>query len=153
VISGEMSKWRRYYHGIMTGFSCLFLVAVGSRLALGLFRFRAAASRPETSVWIFSLLFVALVVLSVGMQLRFLRRLIVEFAFDGSSFRFRTLGIGETQTRALPEIAEVLEWRGGSRGYRLVFQDRQKVYLENEVSNSMAVTLELKGLLKKAQLL
>jgi hypothetical protein len=150
VISGEMPTWRRYYHRILTGVSCLILAAAAAHSVDSLLRFRASAAWPEKAQWIFNLLFVAAAVPSIGMQFRFLRRLIAEFAFDGSSFRFRTLGIGETQTRALPEIAEVLEWRGGSRGYRLVFRDRRKVYLEREVSNSMAVTLEMKGLLKKA---
>jgi hypothetical protein len=70
--------------------------------------------------------------------------MVCEFDFDGSTLRFRTLGI--RQTRPLADVAQVKDWRGrgGPIGYRLVFRDGAKVYLEYSVANSIALADQLR---------
>ena len=53
------------------------------------------------------------------------------------------------QTRDVTEIASIRDWRGrsGTLGYRLVFRDGRKAYLENCVSNAMALADQLRSLL------
>ena len=72
--------------------------------------------------------------------------LLREFNYDGRTLQFRTLGIRQTQVRPLEDIAQVKEWsgRGGPIGYRLVFRDGWKVYLEYAVPNSITWADELR---------
>lgn len=138
-----MPKWRRYFPRIACGFMCLLFASVGFLSARPLL---AAATAPRHGILIAILLFVAMAALSIGMQIWFHRRIISEFAFDGRSFQFRTLGLSRRQTRELSEIAEVRDWRGrgGQFGYRLAFRDGAKAYLEYSVSNSMTVAEQLR---------
>jgi hypothetical protein len=83
---------------------------------------------------------------AIARQSWFLRRIVCEFDYDGATLQFRTLGIQQTQVRPLADIAQVKEWRGrgGTRGYRLVFRDDWKVYLEYSVANSIALANQLR---------
>ncbi len=76
--------------------------------------------------------------------------MIAEFRYDGLTLEFRTIGIPEPQVRSVADITLIHEWRGkgGALGYRLQFQDRQKLYLEFSVSNSIALANRLRADLK-----
>jgi hypothetical protein len=73
--------------------------------------------------------------------------MISEFQYDGSMLQFRTIGIAEPQMRPLGDIADIRGWlgKGGPLGYRLLFQDRQKLYLEFSVSNSITLVNQLRA--------
>ncbi len=103
-------------------------------------------STRQTVPRIAGFLFVTMAAASIAMQLWFHRRIISEFAFDGRSFQFRTLGRSAPQTRELSEIAEVRDWRGrgGPFGYRLIFRDGARAYLEYSISNSRIVAEQMR---------
>ena len=104
---------------------------------------------PPTALRIASFVYVAVAVLSIGIQFWFRRRIISEFEFNGRSLRFRTLGISSMETRDVSEIASIRDWRGrsGMLGYRLVFRDGRKAYLERAVPNATAVAGRLRSLI------
>ena len=110
---------------------------------------RAKASRAPTALWVAGFVYLAVAVLSIGLQLWFRRRIISEFEFEGRSLRFRTLGISSTEVRDVSEIARVRDWRGrnGMIGYRLAFRDGRKVYLERAVPNATAFADRLRSLI------
>jgi hypothetical protein len=89
----------------------------------------------------FSIGFLIFVTWAIAMQFRFQRLIVSEFRYDGFIFEFRTIGVRQTQTKPLSQIAAVKEWRGrgGPQGYRIVFQDRGKVYLSYQVRNAAQV--------------
>jgi hypothetical protein len=76
------------------------------------------------------------------------RRMIVEFTFDGSLVRFRTLVNRETQTRSSSAIVQVREWRSryGRVGYRIVFRDGALVYLDDAIPNATSLGEQLRSL-------
>jgi hypothetical protein len=90
-----------------------------------------------------SSLFMRVVFGGMGYQ----RRTISEFRYDGSTLQFRTLGILEPQMRPLSDVASIQDWRGkgGSLGFRLLLQDRQKLYLEFSVSNSIELVSRVRA--------
>lgn len=139
-----MSKQRRYFHWIACGSICLFFAGFVFPSARSLIR--VAAIERHREIRIAGLLLLTIPAPFIGMQLWFHWRMISEFAFDERSFQFRTLGRSRRQTRELSEIAEVREWRGrgGQFWCRLVFRDRARAYLEDSVSNSMAVAEALR---------
>ena len=94
-----------------------------------------------------SFLFVLFAAVAIRYQFFFLRTVISEFQYDGSTLRFRTLGTQEPQFRPLADIASIRDWRGrgGQLGYRLQFQDGRKLYLEFSVSNSVALANRLRA--------
>jgi hypothetical protein len=143
VISGAMPKWRRYFHRFAGGFMWVFFTGLGlisARLLL------AAAARPNKAPILASLIMLALATSAIAGQFWFQRRIVCEFDYDGLTLQFRTLGIPQTHVRPLAEIAQVKEWRGrgGPIGYRLVFREGRKVYLEYSVTNSIALANQLR---------
>jgi hypothetical protein len=102
--------------------------------------------RPDKARIIVSLMFMTFTASAIAGQFWFQRRLVREFNYDGRRLQFRTFGIRQTLVRPLEDIAQVKEWsgRGGPIGYRLVFRDRGKVYLEYSVTNSIALANELR---------
>jgi hypothetical protein len=86
-------------------------------------------------------------VFAIASQVRFQRSLITEFRYDGSTIQFQTLGIQEAQMRPFSDIVAIRDWKGkgGPLGYRLVLQDRQKLYLEFSVSNSIVLANRLRA--------
>ena len=110
MLSGAMPRWRQYFYVIACGFILLIFVAFG--VLGGRFYFRFAGTGNARSVLIPYLLFGALAIVSIGMQIWYLRRLISEFTFDGRALQFRTLGASVTQTRDVSQIADVQDWRG-----------------------------------------
>src|SRR5258708_31284254 len=82
--------------------------------------------------------FLVFICWAIAMQIRFQRRMVSEFSYDGFTFQFRTLGIRQAQTRPVSQIEVVRDWRGrgGPMGYRIVFRDRGKVYLAYSVTNA-----------------
>lgn len=136
AIAGAMPKWRRYVHQSSSVFMCLVFGGIGYFNA----RFLASAAHtvPFRSRLFVTLLLILLAAGGIGLQLWYQRRIISDFRYDGCTLQFRTLGIQEPQMRPLNDISSIRDWRGkgGSLGYRLQFQDSQKLYLEFSVSNS-----------------
>lgn len=106
----------------------------------------AAGTRPDKARTIVSLIFMVLTTSAIAGQFWFQRRIDCEFDYDGRTLQFRTLGIPRTQVRPLADLVQVKEWRGrgGPIGYRLVFRDGGKVYLEYSVGNSIALAEQLR---------
>jgi len=102
------------------------------------FLFPVAGSRPAKGILLVSCLFIVFALSAIAMQIRFRRRIITEFSYEGSALRFRTLGVPLIETRDLSEITDIRDWRGrgGSLGYRLSFRDGKVFYLEYSVSNA-----------------
>jgi hypothetical protein len=140
-----MPKWHWYLHK-STG---VFMVLVFGGMAFidGRMMIAAAHAGPDRAIMFFSFLFVLIVGAAVGSQVWFHRRIISEFRYDGSTLQFRTIGTQEPQMRPLADIASIREWRGrgGPLGYRLQFQNKQKLYLEFSLSNSVALANRLRA--------
>jgi len=102
---------------------------------------------PSKAPVVFSTVFVLFSMFAVASQVRFQRSLITEFRYDGSTIQFQTLRLQEAQMRPVSDIAAIRDWRGkgGPLGYRLQFQDKQKLYLEFSVSNSVALANRLRA--------
>jgi hypothetical protein len=135
AISGAMSKWQQRSHTFACGFMCILFTAMG---LLNLRILSQTALHGDIAPTVFSLGFVIFVTWAIAMQFRFLRLIVSEFRYDGFMFEFRTIGIRQAQTKPISQIAAVKEWRGrgGPQGYRIVFQDRGKVYLSYAVTNA-----------------
>jgi hypothetical protein len=143
VISGALPKWQQYFHTAAFALMCALFAGFG--LFGGRFLLRSA-DWQFTGLLVSSLVFIAIAVLSIGLQVWFWRRIVSEFTYDGRALRFRTLGNAEMQTRDLSEIADLNVWRGrgGPLGYRLHFRDGGKIYLQYAVSNCVAVAEHLR---------
>lgn len=107
----------------------------------------AAHSGQKASVF-FSLLFLLFTAAAIAGQIWFQRRIVAEFRYDGATLEFLTVaGQGQpAQFRPLAHIVSIRDWRGrgGNLGYLLQFQDRQKLYLEYSVTNSIALVNRLR---------
>jgi hypothetical protein len=138
AISGAMSKWQQRSHTFACGFMCILFAGMA---LLNLRILSQTALQGDIAPAGFSLGFLIFVTWAIAMQFRFLRFIVSEFRYDGFMFEFRTIGIRQTQTKTLSQIAAVKEWRGrgGPQGYRIVFQDRGKVYLSYGVTNAAQV--------------
>ena len=141
VIAGVMPRWRQYFNHIAGGFMCLLFAGLGWLNARILF-----ASAADKARILFSVLFMALPVAAIASQFWFQRRIICEFGYDGCTLQYRTLGIPEMQVRPLQDLGQITLWRGrsGPIGYRLVFRDGAKVYLDFSVANSIALADQLR---------
>jgi hypothetical protein len=142
VIAGAMPKWRQYFNRFAGGFMCVLFAGLGVMSARIAF---ASDARTDKARIIVTLIFAA-VTCAIAGQFWFQRRILCVFEYDGRTLRFRTLGIPQTQVRLPADIAQVKEWRGrgGPIGYRLVFRDGWKVYLEYSVANSIALANQLR---------
>jgi hypothetical protein len=145
MISGSMPKWRRNLNRFASGFMCLWfagLAFIAVRTDFG-----AASFKSRLFITVF---FLGMAALVTGGLLRFHRRSIVDFDYDGSTLQYRTLGSEEPQVRSISDLKSIKEMRGrgGPFGYCLRFQDGQKVYLEFAVTNSF----ELATMLRRASL-
>ena len=145
-----MPKWRQRFYTIAGGFMCLLFAGFAFLAARPLLR--PEANGPQRGLLIASSVYLAVALLSIGVQIWFHRRIISEFHFDGRSLRFRTLGISSMETRDVSEIARIRDWRGrsGALGYRLFFRDGGKAYLEYSVSNAIAVVEQQRSHLPEA---
>jgi hypothetical protein len=145
VIEGVMPKWQRYLHNSATVF--MSVLVVGMTLLYARFIIPPAHTGSAKARFFLSFLFVAFAVFGIGSLIWYHRRIIAEFRYDGSALRYRTLGTREPQDRPLADIASIRDWRGrgGQLGYRLQFQDKQKLYLEFSVSNSIALANRLQA--------
>jgi hypothetical protein len=139
-----MPTWRQYFNRLAGGFMCLLfagLLWMNTRIL-----FAPVNTRAESVRTLFSMIFMVLPVSAIVSQFRFQRRIICEFGYDGYTLQYRTLGNSGTQMRPLQDLARVEGWsgRGGPMGYRLIFQDGGKLYLEISVANSMALAEQLR---------
>jgi hypothetical protein len=82
----------------------------------------------------------------IGSGMRFWKRLIKEFNYDGRTLTFNTLARPETQVRDVSAIEEVGGWTGRGRplGYCIKFRDGAKLYLQNGVSNAAPLAERLR---------
>lgn len=133
-----MPRWQRAVHNFAFGFMCLLC---GGLLVLSVrFLLPVQGAVATKGQIVGSLMMMAISALMLGMQIHFRRRIIREFSYDGQALRFRTLGIPIQAIRQLAEIAEISEWRGrrGVQGYKIRLRDRQTIYLQSSVTNSVA---------------
>jgi hypothetical protein len=139
-----MPKWQIYLHKSAGVF--MFLVFSGMGFMNVRLMIAGVPAGPNRAILFFSVLFICFVVAAIVSQVWFHRRIISEFRYDGSALQFRTIGLQEPQFRPLADIASIREWngKGGPLGYRLQFQDKQKLYLEFSVSNSIALANRLR---------
>lgn len=140
-----MPKWQRYLHKFASGFMCLLFGGLGL-LNVHLIIAEVHAGPNKARLFV-SFLFVVFAGVAIRSQVLFHRTLIAEFRYDGSALQFRALGTQDPQFRPLADIASIRDWRGrgGQLGYRLQFQDKQKLYLEFSVSNSIALANRLRA--------
>jgi hypothetical protein len=137
-----MPQWRRNLNRFASGFLCLWfagLAFIGIRMDFG-------AASVKSRLFI-SGLFVAMAVCVIVAQLLFHSRSIVDFSYDGSTLHYRTLGSGESQARSISELKSIqqMQGRGVNFGYRLMFHDGGKLYLEFAVTNSFELANTLRG--------
>ena len=140
-----MPKWRRYFHRCAAGLMCLCFSGLG--LISVRMLFPAGDACPDKARVVVSLLFLTFTTAAIAGQMWFQRRIVCDFNYDGCTLQFRTLSVQQMQMRPLPDIREVREWRGrgGPLGYRLLFRDKQRVYLEYSVSNSIVLAERLRA--------
>jgi hypothetical protein len=139
-----MPKWQIYLHKSAGVF--MFLVFGGMGFMNVRLMIAGVHAGPNRAILLFSVLFIFFVVAATVSQVWFHRRIITEFRYDGSTLQFRTISLQEPQFRPVADIASIREWKGkgGPLGYRLQFQDRQKLYLEFSVSNSIVLANRLR---------
>jgi hypothetical protein len=140
-----MPKWQLYLHKSAGAF--MFLVFGGMAFMDVRLMIAGVHAGPDRAIIFFSVLFVLFLATAVLSQVWFHRRIITEFRYDGSTLQFRTIGFQEPQFRPISDIASIREWkgRGGPLGCLLRLQDKQKLYLEFSVSNSIALADRLKA--------
>ena len=144
MISGTMPLWQKniYRFGIAMTWLALGGVGLANFHSFSLAR---GAKAGNGMLFVTFWLIVAAAV-TIGTQLWYWRRMVSEFTYDGGALRFRTLGRASMQTRALPEILDIRDWRnrGSSIGYRFRFRDGEKIYLQKTVANSTALAEQLR---------
>ena len=145
VIEGVMPNWRRYFHKSVAGFmSVLF----GGMALISLWlMIRPAHTRADQMRFFVSFLMMLLAGAAIGSQVWFHRRIISEFRCDWSTLQFQTIGIQQPHMRPLADLTSIQDWRGkgGILGYCFQFRDRQKLYLEFSVSNSIVLANRLRA--------
>jgi hypothetical protein len=140
-----MPRWQQNVHKFSVALMCLLFAGFGWFNLRFLSSAQAAQARKGVlfmTAWI-----IVLAAFFIGMSMWFWRRIIIEFSYDGSALRLRTLGRPEMQTRDRSEISEVDEWRGrgGPQGYKLKFRDGQKMYLHYSVTNAVAAAERIRS--------
>jgi hypothetical protein len=135
MISGAMPKRKRVMHASVAAF--IFLVFAGAALVNA--QYLLLTNQPvEPTLKTTALLFILLAIGVVAMQAWFLRRIIREFTYDGTTLQFRTLARAEPQTRVASQVLGIRDWagRGGLNGYKLIFRDAPRAYLESDTPNA-----------------
>lgn len=145
VIIGTMPKWRRYVN--TTAYVMMYLLFGGFGFVNARLLVSTAHTVPLGPELFFTLLYMLVSGVGIGLQVWFQRRMVAEFRYDGSTLQFQTLGITEPQIRVVTDIEAIRAWRGrgGPLGYRLLFRDRQKLYIEFSVSNSTALVNRIRA--------
>jgi hypothetical protein len=113
--------------------------------------FFGASAQARKGVFFMTAWIIVLAGFCIGMSVWFWKRIIIEFSYDGSALRLRTLGRPDMQTRALSEIQDVDGWRGrgGPQGYKLKFRDGQKMYLHYSVTNAAAAAERIRSEIRR----
>ena len=116
---------------------CLFFAAAALYSAASIFGAAHPPGSPPAALLFAGILFPALAMAAIVMQIRWMSTLAQDFTYDGQVLRFRTLGESQEQARALPDIVGVRETRGRSPGIGYVgtFRDGKKVYLDYVLPN------------------
>jgi len=141
MIAGTMAKWQQYGHRAP-------LVIVPLFGALMWWGFHTAPSVPSQGRKGFAILFLIVLGLGViGGVLRFWKKIVKEFTYDGRTFTFNTLASPEMQMRDLSAIEEVADWagRGGPLGFCIKFRDGATLYLRYGVSNAAALAERMRS--------
>ena len=111
TISGEMPKWRRYFHRFAGGF--MRIVFLGFVLMSAHFIWRAVHDGVNRPPFVFSFLFAAMAIGGFGSTLWFQRRIVCAFSYDTHALHFRTLGSSRIQMRPSRDIVGIRECAGG----------------------------------------
>ncbi|HYL73406.1 MAG TPA: hypothetical protein VEU96_04335 [Bryobacteraceae bacterium] len=140
MIAGKMAKWQQYGHR-----APLVIVPLFGALMWWGFHTAPSPSKGRNSFAIIFLIVLALTM--IGGVLRFWKKIVKEFTYDGRTFTFNTLASPEMQMRDLSAIEEVADWsgRGGPLGFCIKFRDGAKLYLHNGVSNAAALAERMRS--------
>src|SRR5579864_1687227 len=117
-----MPRWQRYLHKFASGFMCLLFSGLGL-LNLHLMIAEAHAGPDKARLFV-SFLFVLFAGVAIKYQFFFLRTVISEFQYDGSTLQFRTLGTQEPQFLPLSDIASIRDWRGRGGNWDIACSSR-----------------------------
>lgn len=139
-----MSSGRQLYHACATGFVCLLLLAVillGGRFLMPIAGIPASAALAAGT-----LIFEAIAILVIVLQIRDYCRIVREFSYDGIALRYSTLGSSRPRSRDLYQIADIRQGRvrAPSIGFAVVFRDGKKVYLDYSLPHAREVAERLR---------
>ena len=134
MIAGTMAKWQQYGHRA----PLLIVPLFGAFIWWG---FHTAPSPSQARNSFAIILLIVLALIMIGAVLRFGKKIVKEFTYDGRTFTFNTLASPEMQMRDLSAIEQVADWsgRGGPLGFCIKFRDGAKLYLHSGVSNAAAL--------------
>jgi hypothetical protein len=135
MISGVMPRKKQILHTCVAAF--IFLVFAGAGVVNAQFLLPSHGS--DDPVWrVIAFLFILLAIGIIAGQVWFRRRIIREFTYDGATLRYKTLASSEPHTRMASQLVMIRAWagRGGVMGYRLIFHDAPKAYLEDDTPNA-----------------
>ncbi|HMD71601.1 MAG TPA: hypothetical protein VKF41_09680 [Bryobacteraceae bacterium] len=133
TVSGQMTKWRRFSIRLMEIFTGLFCGGglVGFFLLVSRLLAQYHWQPPDRNTRIAVIAGGVVVgVLAFALSRWLDADVVVEFACDGRSFRFRKVGRKQAETRGLSEIAKVS--RGTGRPplrHRVIFRDGSQAVL------------------------
>jgi hypothetical protein len=143
-----MPRWQKRVHQFRVG---VLWFIFGTLSVFQLYSLSHSSDLQAIRGWlVISLGWIAIAATAIGMQFSLWRRLVSEFTYDGSAFKFRTLGRQDEQVRAAGEIENITLWRGRGQplGYLLLFTDGQKAYLQRSVSNATPLAAEITRVLR-----
>lgn len=136
TICGEMTKSQQVQFRLKRGLLCALFGGGALGFCLLLLQQRSYGSPLDQGTQIAAIAFgPAIAALLWGLTYWFDARMIVEFACDESSFRFRKLGSGHIEPRTISEIVKIEDMFGRSQlhGYRVVFRDGSEATMRIDV--------------------
>ena len=124
-----------------------FLLVFSAVLTVQAFRlihqptFQRAALGEHVAIYLVLAPLFAFQLLFMGSQFRRNGQTIVEFECDELSIQFRKLGDSHHEARPISDVVKVYKWRGLGEpiGYRLLFRDGSKAYINYSLSNVRAL--------------
>lgn len=142
-ISGEMTKREQALLRIAFWFLLVFcaVLTVQAFRLFGQPGFQKAAPGEHFAIYLVLAPLFAFQLLFAGSQFRRNSQTIVEFECDDNSIQFRKLGDTHKETRPLYHIVKIYKWRGLGQpvGYRLLFCDGAKAFVNYSLSNAKAL--------------
>ncbi len=148
-ISGEMTKREQFLLRIAFWFLLSFcaVLAVQTFRLVGQPSFQKTAMGEHIAIYLVLAPLFAFQLLFAGSQFRRNSLTIVEFECDENSIQFRKLGETHKETRPLYDIVKVYKWRGLGEpvGYRLLFRDGTRAFVNYSLSNAKALEDRLRA--------